>query len=303
MIEFKPFQLEDKALYDTYLFCCGERGCEYSFANLYLWGRQQAAIENDRMLFFSQYNRRSVYLFPIGPGDLKTAVDAIICDASQRGIPCRLTGLLQEDCQQLQLLYPDRFRFHFDRDSFDYVYAIDDLAELKGRKFQKKRNHLNRFRQAHPEHRLVEITEENIGTVEAFVELWYQTPLEENPYGDYQMEQVAIRKALRNRDSLGLEGLMLLDGDTPLAMALGSLLSEDTFDIHFEKALDIADGAYAAINQGFAAYLWKKYPQLLWLNREDDMGLEGLRKAKLSYCPDHMIEKHWSCLLEDCYDY
>ena len=303
MIDFKPFRLEDKPLYDTYLFYCGERGCEYSFANLYLWGRQQAVVKNDRMLFFSQFNRRSVYLFPIGSGDLKPAVDAIIQDAAKRGIPCRLTGLLQEDCDRLQDLYPGRFRFHFDRDSFDYVYAIDDLADLKGRKFQKKRNHLNRFRQCHPDHRLVEITDENIGTVEAFVDLWFRTRLEENPYGDYQMEQVAIRKALCHRKALGLEGLMLLNGDTPLAMTLGSPLSEDTFDIHFEKALDIADGAYAAINQGFAAYLRDKYPNLLWLNREDDMGLEGLRKAKLSYCPDHMVEKHWSCLLEDCYDY
>ena len=84
---------------------------------------------------------------------------------------------------------------------------------------------------------------------------------------------------------------------------MGSSLSGDTFDIHFEKALDIADGAYAAINQAFAAHLREKYPNLRWLNREDDMGLEGLRKAKLSYCPAHMIEKHWACLLEDCYDY
>ena len=72
---------------------------------------------------------------------------------------------------------------------------------------------------------------------------------------------------------------------------------------NFEKALEEADGAYPAINWYFARYLREKYPDLQWLNREDDMGLEGLRKAKLSYCPDHMIEKHWACLLEDGYDY
>ena len=303
MIDFKPFHLEDKALYDPYLFRCGQRGCEYSFANLYLWGRQQAALQNDRLLFFSQFNRRSVYLYPIGSGDLKTALDAIIHDAAARGIPCRLTGLLQEDCDTLQALYPGRFRFHFDRDSFDYIYDIHDLADLKGRKFQKKRNHLNKFRQANPDHRLVEITDENTPLVRAFVAQWYQARLAENPYGDYKMEEVAIEKALTHRQALGLEGLILMNGDMPLAMALGSFLSEDTFDIHFEKALDITDGAYAAINQGFAYYLREKYPQLRWLNREDDLGLEGLRKAKLSYCPDHMIEKYWSCLLEDCYEY
>jgi hypothetical protein len=88
-----------------------------------------------------------------------------------------------------------------------------------------------------------------------------------------------------------------------VAFTMGARRSEDTFDIHFEKALDIADGAYPAINNHFANYLQAKYPALLYLNREDDMGLEGLRKAKLSYCPDHMLEKNWAHLLEDGYDY
>ena len=303
MIDFKPFRLEDRTLYNEFLLNCGERGCEYSFVNLYLWGRQQAAVVNGQLLFFSQFNRRSVYLFPIGPGDIQTAVDAVIEDAAQRGIPCRLTGLLHDDCADLERLYPGRFRYHFDRDSFDYIYDINDLADLKGRKFQKKRNHLNRFHQNHPDCRLVPMTAENIPMVREFIRHWYETRLEENPHADYLMEQAAIEKALRHWQALDMEGLILLDGDTPLAITMGSLLSADTFDIHFEKALDIADGAYAAINQGFAATLRGKYPNLRWLNREDDMGLEGLRKAKLSYCPDHMIEKNWSCLLEDCYDY
>ena len=100
-----------------------------------------------------------------------------------------------------------------------------------------------------------------------------------------------------------MEGLVLMDGDRILAMTLGSALSATTFDVHFEKALEEADGAYPAINWEFARYLREKYPQLRWLNREDDLGIEGLRKAKLSYCPDHFIEKSWACLLEDGYDY
>ena len=299
MIDFKPFRLEDRALYNAYLFNCGERGCEYSFVNLYLWGRQQAAVVNGQLLFFSQFNRRSVYLFPIGPGDIRCAIDAIIADAAQRGIPCRLTGLLHDDCAALERLYPGRFRYHFDRDSFDYIYDINDLADLKGRKFQKKRNHLNRFRQEHPDCRLLPITEENLQTVRDFVQRWYDARLAENPHGDYQMEQAAIEKALRHWSELQLEGLLLLENDAPLAIAIGSRLSADTFDIHFEKALDIADGAYAAINQGFAACLREKYPSLRWLNREDDLGLEGLRTAKLGYNPDHLVEKYWARLWED----
>ncbi len=289
--------------YEKYLMSCGERGCEYSFTNLYLWGRQQATVLGDHLVFFSQFNRKSVYLFPVGADDRRPALEAIIADAKGRGIPCRLTGLTHDDCAELEQLFPGRFRYHFDRDSFDYIYDIHALADLKGKTYQKKRNHLNRFRQTYPDHRLEPITDENIARVEALVAQWYTLRLQENPHGDYHMEQVAIRKALAQRKELGLEGLVLTIGGEPVAMAMGSALSADTFDIHFEKALDIADGTYAAINQGFAALLREKYPNLRWLNREDDMGLEGLRKAKLSYYPDHMVEKSWACLLEDGYDY
>ena len=120
--------------------------------------------------------------------------------------------------------------------------------------------------------------------------------------GDFHLEQVAITKALRNRDALGMEGLVLLEKGRVIAMTLGSALSEDTFDVHFEKAMDQYMGAYAVINREFARYLKEKYPRLQWLNREDDLGLEGLRKAKLSYCPDRLIEKSWACLKEDGYD-
>ena len=303
MIDFKPLDPSMRTEFEAYLTSRGERGCEYSFTNLYLWGRQQAAILEGQLVFFSQFNRKSVYLFPVGPGDRKKALDAIIADAKDRGIPCRLTGLTHDDCAELEQLFPGRFRYHFDRDSFDYVYDINDLADLAGRKYQKKRNHLNRFRQANPDYRLTPITDENVAQAEALVARWYTLRLQQNPHGDYHMEQAAIRKALGQREALGLDGLLLTVGEEPVAMTMGSPLNADTFDIHFEKALDIADGAYPAINQGFACYLREKYPQLRWLNREDDLGLEGLRKAKLSYYPEHMVEKSWAHLLEDGYDY
>ena len=303
MIDFQPLALEQKERYEKYLHAGGERGCEYSFVNLYLWGRQKATVLGDNLVFFSQFNRKSVYLFPVGTGDKKPALDAIIEDAKKRGIPCRLVGLTQDDCALLESLYPGQLRYHFDRDSFDYVYDIDDLADLKGRKLQKKRNHLNRFREQNPGYRLEPITEENLPEVEALVNRWYELRLQENPHGDYHMERAALKKALEQREALGLEGLLLRTGDGVVAMTMGSRLREDTFDIHFEKALDVADGAYAAINNGFAAYLREKYPEVRYLNREDDLGLEGLRKAKLSYCPHHMVEKSWAHLLEEGYDY
>lgn len=303
MIEFKAFDLTKKDAYNRYLQSAGERGCEYSLVNLYLWGRQQFAFVHDNLVCFSQFNRKSVYLFPVGPGDKKPVLEEVIADAKGRGIPCRLTGLTHDDCALLERLFPGKFRYHFDRDSFDYIYDIHDLADLKGRKFQRKRNHLNRFRENNPDYILEPITEKNIRQVQELADRWYQMRLEENPHADYHMERAALKKALTERNALGMEGLILRNGEQLLAMTMGSPLNETTFDIHFEKALDIADGAYAAINNGFAKYLREKYPQLLWLDREEDMGLEGLRKAKLSYNPHHMVEKSWACLLEDGYDY
>ncbi len=303
MIDFKALTLADKPVYESYLQDGNERGCEYSFVNLYLWGRQKAAVVDGHLTFFSQFNRKSVYLFPVGKGDKKPVLDAIIQDAAQRGIPCRLVGLSQDDCALLERLYPGRLRYHFDRDSFDYVYAIEDLAELKGKKFQKKRNHLSRFTQENPDYRLAPITEENLPQVQQLLDRWYAQRLEQDAHSDFHMEQAALKKALAHRQALGMEGLALYTDEGLVSMTLGSFLNDTIFDVHFEKALSHVDGAYAAINNGFAQYLHEKYPQLQYLNREDDMGLEGLRKAKLSYQPHHMVEKSWACLLEDGYDY
>ena len=303
MIDFQKLDPACRDLYNQYLTCGCRRGCEYSFTNLYLWGRQNAAIVEGQLVIFSQFDRKSIYLYPVGCCGKQDTLDALIRDAKERGIPCRFTGLNQDDCAELERLYPGKFRYHFDRDSFDYVYDINDLADLKGKKYQKKRNHLNRFRQEHPEHCFQPITRENIPQVQQMVDKWYEMRLAQDPHMDFHMERAAINKAFRFFEALGMEGLVLIVDGEMVAMTMGSPLNEDTFDIHFEKALDVMDGTYPAINQGFAQYLREKHPQVRYLNREDDMGLEGLRKAKLSYYPAYMQEKSWATLLEDGYDY
>lgn len=299
MIDFKPISLQDKARYEALLLESGQRSCEYSFSNLYLWGRQRMAFLHGHGVLFSQFNRRTVYPFPVGGGDKKEVLDAIITDAAERGIPCRITGLTARDMELLQSLYPDRFRYHCDRDSFDYVYAIDDLADLAGRKYQKKRNHFNRFRTLFPYYTVEPLSRQNLPRVQAMVDAWYETRLAEAPDSDFHMERAALNKALANFEELGMEALVLLDGEDVLAVTMGSILSSDTMDVHFEKARADVEGAYAVINCEFARYIRKKLPHIRFLNREEDMGLEGLRKAKESYYPHHMVEKCWAELAEE----
>ena len=301
MLEFLPLKPEDKEKLDRFLLDCGERGCEYNFANLFLWGRQKATVHQGNLAFFCQFNRKSVYLYPLGE-DVKPTIDAIIHDACKRGIPCRLTSLTAADCENLEKWYPGKFYFQPDRDSFDYIYSIEALAELKGKKLQRKRNHYNRFRLLHHHVTAQPITDENTPQVMEMLEAWYAHKKAQDPTVSFYLERIAILKALKNREDLGMEGLVLLDKGKVIAMTLASRLSGNTFDVHFEKAADGYDGAYAAINREFAQYLREKYPQTQWLNREDDMGLEGLRKAKLSYCPDRLVEKYWACLKEEGYD-
>ncbi len=298
MIDFQKLEPARREEYEKFLFTA-DRRCEYSFVNLSIWGRQRAAFVDGFLTFFSQFDRKAVYPFPLGQGEIIPVLDAIMADARQRGIPCCITGLNQEKCAFLEANYPGRFRFYTERDTFDYVYAIDDLADLKGRKFQKKRNHINKFQTQFPDWRIEPITPVNLPAVRELAGAWYAQRLQADPEGDYHLELIALNRALTDPQKLGMEGLVLYVGDQMAAFTLGSRLAEDTFDVHFEKALEVFDGAYPTINQAFAQYLRRKHPSLRYLNREDDMGIPGLRKAKLSYNPVFLVEKHWARLWED----
>lgn len=303
MIDFKHITLEHKEWYEKKLAEEGERGCEYSFANLYLWGRQTVAEVAGCAVFFSQFNRKSVYPFPVGNGDKKAALDAIIADAAERGIPCRITGLTEGDKEMLEEFCQGRFRIHSDRDAHDYIYLKDDLALLQGKKYHRKRNHLKRFKDAYPTYTCEVLGDGNTDEANELLKLWYAERAETDPDSDFLMEKCAVAKALRDREALGLAGYLLKTDGKACAIAIGSKISADTFDVHFEKALTRVTGAYTAINQEFAAYISEAFPEVKYLNREEDMGIPGLRRAKTSYYPHHMIEKWWACLPEEGYEY
>ena len=301
MIQFERLSIEQKPEIDALLRHASHRGCAFSFANLYIWGRQCAARVGDDLLLFSHFGGKTLYPYPVCPGDPRPALDALMADAKERGIPFRLTGLNRLDTEHLQQWYPDQFVFHCGRDGHDYVYAIEDLAELKGKRFQPKRNHINRFLAEYPDARILPLTDETLPDAKALADRWHQRRTEEEDAG---MELAALNRAFAHWHELGMEGLVLYVGSQVVAMTMGSRLSDNTFDVHFEKADLDYQGAYAVITRAFARPIREKYPEVRFLNREEDMGIEGLRKAKLSYHPHHMVEKCWAHLVtEEFHDY
>ena len=302
MIDFHRLKLNQKEQYNEILFSVPPRGCEYSFVNLCLWGRQQVAFLHGCVAFFSHFNGRSVYPYPIGNGDRRAVLEEILRDAKERGIPCRITVMRDADREELEAWFPGKFHIRSSRDGYDYVYDIHDLADLKGRKFQKKRNHVNRFRTQHPDYEIVELNPCNMPMAQHMLNDWFLYRKETDPEGDYLLENIALARACQNYAVLGMDGILLMEKGKVLAVTMGSRMAEDTFDIHFEKAREDVDGAYPTVNCEFARYLRLKYPDILFLDREDDLGLEGLRKAKLSYNPHHMIEKYTATCMEDLHD-
>ena len=280
MIDYQIPQLSDRAWAEPLLYASGNRGSEKTF------GQRIARWQDFVMLRYTQ--PEAIYhLFPAGEGDPRLAVAALLQDAAERGERLKLIGVSKAQCEALQQWYPEKFDFTADRDGFDYVYEVERLASLQGKKLQAKRNHINRFVEQYPEWQAVELTPENLPSCME-VERQWQAKREQAPL----QEDTAVWSAIRNFEALGLEGLMILTPDGPAAFTMGKRMSEDTYDVHFEKADGEIQGAYAIVNREFARLVKARYPQVRYLNREDDMGLPGLRKAKESYHPDLMVEKY-----------
>ena len=291
MIDFRTIELKDKTLYNQTFSLDKSRGCQCSFNTLFMWGTQRIAFLHNHIVLFSRFGEYTFYPFPLGNGDKKAVLDEIIKDAQERSISLCLTGLTDADRAILEQLYPNQFYYRADRGFYDYVYDINDLADLKGRKLHRKRNHLKHFKKNHPNYKVIPITQENLHHVRTFVAEWYKLKLEENPDGDYEHEQIALERALSHYDELEMEGLLLEENGEILGFTIASPMSSDTYDVHYEKARGDIDGAYTIINSEFANYIRSKYPHIKYLDREEDMGLPGLRKAKMSYFPHHLIKK------------
>ncbi len=291
MLNFQTLTLSDRAWVQEMLYSSNRKGCEYSFCNLFLWMRSfsQVARAQDVLLCRMEYKGKRTYFFPAGRGDLVEAVELLREDAGDA--PFTMRGVTEEDKAFLEEHFPQKFTFAPLRNTFDYRYPVEKLANLAGKKLQSKRNHINRFTENYPNWYTEEITRENLHLCEELTRQWYA----QRPEEDFSAEKAALDTAFRHREELGLEGILLFDGEKPVAFSMGNRITEEMFDVNFEKAHAAVQGAYPMVNREFARRVMAKYPAVKFLNREDDMGLEGLRKAKESYYPDLLTkyEARW----------
>ena len=298
MIDFQSPILSDKGWVDDLLHMSVQRACDYNFANLFMWGplfHARIARMGGRLAVQVGHPTAPAYLWPTGGGDLKEALLALEADAAEWDRPLRLAAVTEQHREQLEALFPGQFRYQQTPDEFDYLYEANRLAELTGRKLHAKRNHVNRFLKENPGWTYEELTSGSLPECLAMDRQWYLRTLEREGQGEEREvndEGLALRRAAENFSALGLEGGLLRVYGEVVAFTIGSVLSRDTFDVHYEKAYSELQGAYAMINRCFAGQVRQKHPEIVYLNRENDMGLEGLRRAKQSYYPDLMVVKY-----------
>ena len=302
MIDFRTPQPSDKAWVDALLAQADYRGCDYNFTNLFVWSRaygQEIAQVNGFLVTHLCGRMGCSYMYPAGSGDLAAAIDILAREADERRQPLRLVCLTTRQMEELDRLMPGRFAYEADRDGFDYLYDIDRLADLTGKKLHAKRNHINRFMDNNPSWVYEEITPQTLPECLEMDQEWYRRSMGRAGAAaarDLGDEARARRTATAHYPARGLAGGRLRVYGEVVAFTMGDRLNSDTYDVHFEKAYGELQGAYAMINREFARWVREHHPEIKYLNREDDMGVPGLRKAKESYYPDLLVEKHTAIL-------
>lgn len=286
MLRFKKVEIGDISVFKKYIGFSGELSCESAFVNLLVWQsayNNMWAEEDGQLIIKSGSGEESSYRLPFGDDFLKGI--KLIREYSGEEYPDFWT---QEGARldNFRAHFGDKYVFEENRDAFDYIYLREDLAELSGKKYHSKRNHISAFSKKH-EWVFKPITAENTDDVKLCAEKWYEENADrEDKY--LRCERCGVETILDNMELLGVRGGAVYVGENVVAFTLGSRISGEIFDIHIEKALSDYAEAYTVINREFARAL----TEYKYINREDDMGLEGLRKAKLSYKPAILLKKY-----------
>jgi len=291
MLQFRELRLEDRQWVNECLKASDFKGCEYSFANNYVWkdyyGVKYANI-NGFYCSRSEKDDKYIYTYPAGKGDIKPIIDLLIEDSKENGKEFWLRGMSIEVAEELKKVFPDMFEYITDRDDSDYIYLTEKLITLAGKKLHGKRNHIARFMDNN-NWQYENINKENIEECWEMSRDWSKAHSERGNYSNDIADNYAVKETFDNFFELELEGGLIRLDNKVIAFCIGEPLSSDTYVVHIEKAYADIQGAYAMINKQFVIEKCQNYK---YVNREEDIGVEGLRRAKLSYYPEIIYDKY-----------
>jgi uncharacterized protein len=286
---FKPLEINHKEAFRRYLTEDPPQISELTFTNLFMWKHRYQPLWSERddclLIILHNDDMTPFGLQPVGKGDKQRALDAVTAELRNLSSQVRICRVSEDFIHRY--LDHDNYTYKRDRDNSDYVYATRDLIELSGRKYHRKKNHLNNFLKSY-KFEYLELTSGSVGRFLDLQEEWCrikdcsQTPA-------LQTEDYAVRMALTHFGELDYKGAALSIDSKIEAFSLGEQLNADTAVIHAEKANPDIPGLYSAINQVMCSNAWAHFE---FINREQDLGVEGLRKAKESYNPHHMVNKY-----------
>lgn len=290
-LEFHEICLSDQEWMNKKLKEDNLGACEYCFANNYLWRKvyhtEAAQLFDCGIIRFHEEGNHIVYSFPFGNGDKKKVLSYLKEQCEKEGRALELYPIVDEDRLELLEWFPGQFEVDADRDDFDYVYTVEKLSTLKGKKLHGKRNHIARFKDA-DDWSYEPLSDENALECKKMAFQWSKLR-EEKWNEEMQQELDVLTEALSLWKELHLVGGVLRKAGEIVAFSMGEPLTEDSFVVHFEKAFPDLQGAYPMINQQFVLHACQEYS---YVNREEDTGDPGLRKAKLSYYPDVLLHKY-----------
>ena len=291
MIEFHPIALKDREVFDAAYHRCRHEGSESSFTNLFIWrkpldivwarvgGAVCVVVRNDGPVY-------ALHPCAADTKDIVAAADSLAGWFRAQNLHVYIKGLEQSVAELLGEAFPG-WSIEHDRCEDDYIYSVRELIELKGRKFEAKRHHIRTFLKNNPEYFYEKMTPANALECLPVARQWLVRQQSDDRI--LQAEMFAEEQALTQFDELNLSGGIIRINGEIKAFTVGEALCEDTAVIHIEKADQEVVGLYQMINREYLAHAW---PQMAFVNREEDMGIPGLRSAKLSYRPVRMVEKY-----------
>lgn len=294
MLNFKSPTLEDLCWVRPIFQNSETIGSDNTFGNIFFWKNStKIKILNYKNFILRCYEDKvPKYRFPFGKGNFKETIDLLKDDAEKRKINLIFGGITENEKDILQELMPDQFEYLEEENREDYIYKSDDLINLSGKKYHSKRNHISKFKKNY-NWKYSDITKENISECKGFIDKWFEKNLS-NKKPDIIEEKIAIHEALDNFNFFDLLGGIILVDSKIVALTIAEKINEKIVDVHFEKAFTDYDGIYAVINNEFSK---RRLNSFKYINREEDLGIEGLRKSKKSYHP-HIILKRYEARLK-----